>query len=785
MKPTTKPSVKPTVKSSIKSVEVPNTVKCSASILQAAHPTIQNTQDNEVTSEVGKATIDSSTGTKVHSSCIRLDSSVEEGNPGHSSSTAEANTLDTRRLESSAEHDQSNDSDPFVLPCVVISNKYDIASSIVEEENTNELHPYGLPHLESLKSCVEFQKQALPKHTSIHTTIFEKKGVLSNGINYTSKVLTTTKYVESSPTRQSPFRAHRDASKCGDGDRLATIEKVESFSFENLRNTFFKIIFELDESDEIRITRGSKGPVKMFTLPGNSGMVVPRVSYESNHHLVANRRCRTVQVEARPLEIITCTVSRKIESYEDDVQESLDVESEGDDNAKVAKKRKRRRKNRSHSSKQGNKNTAFSPYEYLKMLRYEALNVLRAQIVSKIETDINTLCRNSSNADRYQPVPLLIVSHKIVRQYFKYSNVVIFSNPQFEKDCDDQIFYDDNPSFIGENVQFALSKIKSMKDGIKVHLIKHKTLAILTPRYEFMNLISQHKGREFLEVKVPDVHLHEDDEPNKEYILIACCSNTHDSDIQKESLWTPNFAAAVYKSLSKNLVGTPANHKHHGCIGKYHGFGLISKYSLNDNLSINEFAGNSVYNPRVSSILDILKKDVAYMINRHQNVLPLGVYAGFLLITSMVEFASTHPDKCADVLELVRISEINNLHICLSNWVCHNAETLKFHQEFDSTYTFLGVPFWDREQFVGKRGKDVQGTANFLFKWSSKDSNKNCILPIEMSDGTTILFSGFGCYHRQQRTNEGTFWNYGTYHNKSFYQKFRCSLARCLAKDLD
>ena len=49
-----------------------------------------------------------------------------------------------------------------------------------------------------------------------------------------------------------------------------------------------------------------------------------------------------------------------------------------------------------------------------------------------------------------------------------------------------------------------------------------------------MNLVSQCKKSEILEIKIPGVHLHDSDEPDQDYLLIAYCASNHDSKIKKE-----------------------------------------------------------------------------------------------------------------------------------------------------------------------------------------------------------------------------------------------------------
>ena len=68
----------------------------------------------------------------------------------------------------------------------------------------------------------------------------------------------------------------------------------------------------------------------------------------------------------------------------------------------------------------------------------------------------------------------------------------------------------------------------------------------------------------------------------------------------------------------------------------------------------------------------------------------------------------------------------------------------------------------------------------FEFKWTKRLSTTEAdtILQIQMEDGVGLFYSGFGCYHRQNLNGCTDFWNFSSYKNKSFFQKFRSSLIR-------
>ena len=228
------------------------------------------------------------------------------------------------------------------------------------------------------------------------------------------------------------------------------------------------------------------------------------------------------------------------------------------------------------------------------------------------------------------------------------------------------------------------------------------------------------------------------------------------------------------------MRGTIKKNKHHGCLGNYYGFGVTSKYLIDsNNISIGIFSGNeNDTNPVLKTLLDILKSDICFIIKRMQSALPDAIYCGYSLMASMIMILKQNKAQCNGLWSIIDHKGSIHDDINLSSLVCENAETLKLHQEIDSSYTLISVPTWDKDTFI--KHKKIKVKANFIFSWTSESFNernkRNCT--IQMSDGTSILFSGYGLYHRQHRTNDGIFWNYGTYQNKKLYNSLRKSIIR-------
>ena len=274
--------------------------------------------------------------------------------------------------------------------------------------------------------------------------------------------------------------------------------------------------------------------------------------------------------------------------------------------------------------------------------------------------------------------------------------------------------------------------------------------------------------------------------------MMAC--NASDNVTPNESKWNVPFSKTIPKILTPNLSGTHDNHRHHGSIGKYYGFGIVSTYGINNKLSISTFAGNNSTDPKVGQLISTLRADIQYIINRQHAALPLILHSAFALTSAYIGFVSKYPNECSNIVDLLEDNKCNTEFLSMSNYICEDAETLEFHQEFDSSYTLLSVPQWDMNTFLpygqgmsdeGNKDKIQMGTANFLFRWTSNvlAEDEHSYFPITMSPGCNILFTGFGCYHRQHKTNKGKFFNYSSYQNRQYYHKTRKSVIRCLTPD--
>ena len=182
--------------------------------------------------------------------------------------------------------------------------------------------------------------------------------------------------------------------------------------------------------------------------------------------------------------------------------------------------------------------------------------------------------------------------------------------------------------------QILHSKRVEIMNNIERYI--NHVLAILLPKSQFVPILNTIK-RNFVFIDVPeycvkkkqqsknstDTNLPEENE----FVLIMLSSNEKNK-VKPQYLWTKEYGDQVYENMRANISCSETNEKHHGLNGKYFGFGLISKYALQKNLSINTFAGNNAHN---SEIRSTLREKLHVLMNNQQNVLPLSLFCGFLL----------------------------------------------------------------------------------------------------------------------------------------------------------
>ena len=164
------------------------------------------------------------------------------------------------------------------------------------------------------------------------------------------------------------------------------------------------------------------------------------------------------------------------------------------------------------------------------------------------------------------------------------------------------------------------------------------------------------------------------------------------------------------------------------------------------------------------------------MFLRRQNCLiPGSIETGFSIFSSILRLIKKNNDHMSDAISIINDYGINKDNISLSNWICKDAYTGEFHQDNDSSYSLICVPFINRNKatsYLSKRGKYA-----FTFCW---DINNKSEIKFNLDPGVSFYFLGSLYNHKQFVISEGEFWNLASYQNCRLYSALKCSISRLL-----
>lgn len=118
-----------------------------------------------------------------------------------------------------------------------------------------------------------------------------------------------------------------------------------------------------------------------------------------------------------------------------------------------------------------------------------------------------------------------------------------------------------------------------------------------------------------------------------------------------------------------------------------------------------------------------------------------------------------------------------------SGWICKNAQTRDFHQENDSSYTIVSIPFFDKNM------QQKIGRYHFQFRWNRRESTTTSTadgFDIMLNFGTLLYYHGKFLFHRQQekvkpreeKYVDRQFWNINIYHNRKLLNHIVSSIYR-------
>ena len=82
-----------------------------------------------------------------------------------------------------------------------------------------------------------------------------------------------------------------------------------------------------------------------------------------------------------------------------------------------------------------------------------------------------------------------------------------------------------------------------------------------------------------------------------------------------------------------------------------------------------------------------------FFLERQERLIPGSIEAGFSIFTAMLHVIQRNKDLMSDAISLINEIGIKMNNISLSNWICKNAYAGEFHQDKDSSYSLIYVPF--------------------------------------------------------------------------------------------
>ena len=187
---------------------------------------------------------------------------------------------------------------------------------------------------------------------------------------------------------------------------------------------------------------------------------------------------------------------------------------------------------------------------------------------------------------------------------------------------------------------------------------------------------------------------------------------------------------------------------------------------------------------KLSNIVDLF-------LRRQHEVIPGSIAAGFSMVNILREIVDNQEHQqtrtMSDSLNGIEFDGKSKCVKNLSNYLCLNAETGLYHQDSDSSYTMISVPYWHSnfgQSYLSSRGKYV-----FCFQWGSKVDHMtrfgNAKISISMTQGITLYYNGSLIDHRQEKVTDGTFYNISSYQNLRLYNNMKLSIQRCFNDNSD
>ena len=245
-----------------------------------------------------------------------------------------------------------------------------------------------------------------------------------------------------------------------------------------------------------------------------------------------------------------------------------------------------------------------------------------------------------------------------------------------------------------------------------------------------------------------------------DYVVLVIGGDMPPTLKDKGKVWDKAFTDKLSRNMRKTVQGDGT--KHHGSLGKYHGFGYIPKYGMYGQSSYGKVAQKHGVSARTFNKLQVeISHDIKCMSVVLDKILPGIIDRGQVVTQALADISTETEDNRSHLHSFLRGM--------MTGFACCNARTKFLHIEKDCAYTMIAVP-------LGKDG--INSTDNFRFEFNIR-TGKSVV--IQLQQGTVLYYTGFGIRHRQLSViDEGDemFWNLSTYANKRFYENVLKSFAR-------
>ena len=422
---------------------------------------------------------------------------------------------------------------------------------------------------------------------------------------------------------------------------------------------------------------------------------------------------------------------------------------------------------------------------YISYILFEAIKVptkthksmlkLRKCILSRIKTQPKSLAGFTN---------FITTNEATIKKYFNIdTDVLLLCNPKFHNN---KLYFDSIPYHKGSGFKLIkqeptfqknstssitpTDQFSNLQSSEPTEITKR---IILCDKNQFFNSMrSLALKQNFAYVSISDTNTSEQNGAKDNFIvllIVVSDGRRGISQSNRHKILTKSTIATLREHKHPNIRSTNGK-KHNMSYGRYYGFGLTNKYTRSENgITFGHFSrrGDSLKQEsnNLESKIRLIFNTLASTLN---STLPGSINAGNNAIKSLIDIGRKKSNNKA-FKELTKTDQFgsskNQYH---SIWLCENARTEQFHQELDSSYTMISVPYYDNNI-----SKQCSVKYKFQFRWCLSNDSNTTGIDFILEEGTSLFYNGLGLFHRQLPNSldfeSSTFWNFSMYHNERLW----------------